>query len=70
MMIRTILTVNRNDLTLNLPNDFLGKEIEVIAFVIGELSTKTTKFKSMKTFSAIQLDTLGFKFSRDEANER
>jgi hypothetical protein len=70
MMIRTILTASRNDLTLNLPDDFLGKEIEVIAFVIEEVKTKTTKLKGIKTFSAIQLDTRSFKFNREEANER
>ena len=36
-MIRTILTVDKNNLTLLLPDDFLGKRIEVIAFVIDDI---------------------------------
>jgi len=69
-MIRTIITVEDNKLTLTLPDHFLGKEIEVIAFVIEEAKDKTTNFKKAKTFTAIQLDTRGFKFNRNEANER
>ena len=69
-MIRTIVTANQNNLTLTLPDDFLGKRIEVIAFVIEEAKAKTTKFKKSKTFAAVRLDTRGFKFNRDEANER
>ena len=53
-----------------LPDDFLGKQIEVIAFVIEEAKSKAADLKKTKTFSAIQLDTRGFKFNRDEANER
>lgn len=69
-MIRTIITADRNKLILLLPDDFLGKQIEVIAFVIEEAKSKAAELKKTKTFSAIQLDTRGFKFNRDEANER
>lgn len=69
-MIRTIITADRNKLILLLPDDFLGKQIEVIAFVIEEAKSKAADLKKTKTFSAIQLDTRGFKFNRDEANER
>ena len=69
-MIRTIVTIDKNNFPLFLPDDFLGKQIEVIAFVIEETKTKITKLKKNKTFSAIQLDTRGYKFNRDDANER
>ncbi len=69
-MIRTIVKADRNDFTLQLPDEFLGKEIEIIAFVIEEVKTKAKNFKKSKSFSAIQLDTRGYKFNRDEANER
>ena len=69
-MIRTIITADRNRLILLLHDDFLGKQVEVIAFVIDEAVNKAATFKKSKTFSAIQLDTRGFKFNRDEANER
>jgi len=69
-MIRTIVTLDKNNLTLLLPDAFLGKQIEVIAFVIDEAKTKAATFTKTKTFSAIQLDTRGYTFNRDEANER
>ena len=70
-MIRTIITADRNNLTLLVPDDFLGKKIEVIAFVIEEAKVKVIDdLKKIKTFSTIQLDTKGFMFNREEANER
>jgi hypothetical protein len=33
-MIRTIITADRTNFMLTLPDDFLGKQIEVIAFGI------------------------------------
>ena len=69
-MLRTIITLDKNNLTLLLPDDFLGKQIEVIAFVVDEAKAKAATFTKTKTFSAIQLDTRGYKFNRDEANER
>ncbi|MBK8705375.1 MAG: hypothetical protein IPN33_18595 [Saprospiraceae bacterium] len=42
-MIRTILTADRNNLMLTLPDDFLGKQIEIIAFVIEEVAKKPQK---------------------------
>ena len=69
-MIRTILTVDKNNLTLLLPDDFLGKRIEVIAFVIDEARVKAVGVGQSRTFFEISLDTKGFKFNREEANER
>jgi len=69
-MIRNILTVDKNNLTLLLPDDFLGKRIEVIAFAIDEARVKATKLGQSRTFSAIHLDTKEVKFNREEANER
>jgi len=37
-MIRTILKSNKNSLTLELPDDMVGKMIEVIAFEIDQIS--------------------------------
>ncbi|MDZ7777616.1 MAG: hypothetical protein U5L09_19360 [Bacteroidales bacterium] len=45
--------------------------MEVIAFAVDEPSEEViyTK-KSRKSFSAVKLNTKGFKFDREEANER
>ena len=69
-MIRTIITADKNNLTLSLPDNFLGKEVEIIVFIVDEAKSQVAGFKKTKTFSAVKLDTRGFKFNRDEANER
>ena len=69
-MIRTILTVDNNNLTLSLPDEFVGKQIEIIAFVVEEAKEHIKLLKKKKNFSSIQLDTKGYKFNRNEANER
>ncbi|MCD4664482.1 MAG: hypothetical protein K8R68_04360 [Bacteroidales bacterium] len=39
-MIRTILTADKNTLTLKIPDKYIGKLIEIIAFTIDETSEK------------------------------
>ena len=69
-MIRTIFTPDTNDLTLALPDNFLGKKIEVIAFVVEDTITEIVPPKKPKNFDNIQIDTNTFTFNREEANER
>ncbi len=69
-MIRTIFTPNTNDVTLALPDNFLGKKIEVIAFVVEDTTTEVAPPKKLKNFDNIQIDTNTFTFNREEANER
>lgn len=68
-MIRTIITADKSDYTLFLPDDFLGKKVEVLAFVVEEPIGNPAESRPHKSFSAISLDTRGFKFDREEANE-
>ncbi len=70
-MIRTVIVPDKNLLSFNIPDDYIGKKLEIIAFAVDELSEDviyTTKRR--KSFSAIKLKTKGFKFNREEANER
>jgi len=70
-MIRTVVTPDKNSLSLNIPDKYIGKKLEVIAFVVDEpLEDVIYTTQSTKSFSAIKLSTKGFKFNRDEANER
>lgn len=69
-MIRTIVTAKGNDLTLSLPDDFLGKQIEVIAFVIEETIQKSEKEVSFTVLDAPDELKVNYRFNRDEANER
>jgi hypothetical protein len=70
-MIRTVITPDKNFLSFNIPEKYIGKKLEVIAFAVDELSEDVMySTKSRKSFSTIKLNTKGFKFNRDEANER
>lgn len=57
-------------ISITLPEDYVGKEVEVIAFQKGEGETHAGRGEKTVSFDALALDTTGFKFNRDEANER
>ncbi|WP_372950173.1 hypothetical protein [Mariniphaga sp.] len=69
-MIRTIIKAQKNYLTIRLPNEYIGKQLEVIAFMLDEETEKKHSKKKDVTFDAVSVDTRGFKFNRSEANER
>lgn len=76
-MYRKIFVVeNAEDLNVRLPDEYLHKDIEVIAFDLGEsleelrASKREAAEKAVEFFKTIQIDRSGFKFDRDEANER
>ena len=71
-MIRTIIIPDKTtvNISLSIPENYVGKEMEVIAFTKKEgLSQKELSEKNV-SFTALSIDTKGFKFNRDEANER
>jgi len=76
-MIRTILKSDKNSLTLELPDDLVGKTIEVIAFSIEDAKEKITKPVSNKSKAVAFKDNLadftfnsgGYKFDRTDAND-
>jgi hypothetical protein len=49
--------------------DFFGKQVEVIAFTLSE-NNNELHTKKQPSFTALQLNTIGYKFNRDEANNR
>jgi len=69
-MIRTIIKAKKNYLTIQLPNEYVGKQLEVIAFMLEEETEKNHSKKKEVSFEAVSVDTRGYKFNRDEANER
>jgi hypothetical protein len=69
-MIRTIVTPKEQSISFNIPKDYVGREIEVIAFARGEGVTNEQPAKKKVTFNALSIDTRGYKFNRDEANGR
>lgn len=68
-MIRTILIPDTQIVTFNIPEDYIGKEVEVIAFAKNEgIDTKELSKKQV-SFDAVSIDTKNFRFDRNEANE-
>ncbi len=67
-MLRTILTITQKNLTIDLPEAFVGRQVEILAFIIDK--TSSTSNSARKTFTSLKLDTRNFKFNREEANER
>ena len=69
-MIRTIVKAKKNFLTIPFPHEYVVKQLELIAFMLEDESDIPAKEEKQATFDAVSLDTRGFKFSREEANER
>ena len=82
-MYRAIITPKETTLTIELPDQLVGKSVEVIAFEIEKNSesfvsdSKLTKNKAKRTFEeavafwdSMAVDMSDFKFNREEANER
>ncbi len=70
-MIRTVITPDKNFLSFNIPDTYIGKKMEVIAFAVDEPAEDVIyTTKSHKSFSAIKLNTKNFRFNRGDANER
>ncbi len=67
-MLRTILTITQKNLTIDLPEAFVGRQVEILAFIIDK--TSSTSNSASKSFTSLKLDTRNFKFNREEANER
>lgn len=73
-MYRKIIdVVNEENLFIQLPKEYLNKQVEVIAFEVENTNEKVDKKKfndAMAFFSTLNVDMSNFKFDRDEANER
>lgn len=72
-MVRTLITPSSETISFKVPEQYIGKEIQIIAYEVDEVTTANEAVEDKKkgvSFNAIQLDTLNYKFSREEANER
>lgn len=72
MIRKTVIPNTTNfNVALDFPKDYLGEEVEIIAFKKEEgLLEKKRTPKEFVSFNTIKIDTSNFKFNRDEANER
>jgi hypothetical protein len=68
-MVRTLITPEDRNILIRVPEDYIGKQVEVIAFTLEE-NTPISQLKKQASFTALKLNTIGYKFNREEANER
>jgi len=71
-MIRTLVTPQTDTLniSLSIPKNYVGKEMEVIAFAKDEGMKNATATKKQVTFTVLHVENKNYKFDRDEANQR
>ena len=71
-MVRSIVIPKKRVFSIEVPESYIGKQVEVIAFALEEATIETPEKEKdgVKEFKAIGINTKGFKFNRDEANER
>ena len=68
-MVRTVIIPDKETATIPIPREYIGKEVEVIAFTKDEARAPSHKLKE-KRFTVFNVSAEDFKFDRDEANER
>jgi uncharacterized protein involved in tellurium resistance len=51
-MIRTIVKPSKQDISINLPESFIGKQVEVIAFTVEEATSETVAVDKVFTHFA------------------
>ena len=70
-MLRQIVIPSANNCSVLLPEVYYGKRVMVIVSALDEKVENLTKAEEARTFfNSIQIDMTGFKFDREEANER
>lgn len=68
-MIRTIVVPDKTVVPVSIPEDYIGRNVEIILFAVDEASPEV-KLTKKRSFDAVALDLTDFKFDRDEANQR
>ena len=70
-MINLIIIPSASNHTVELPELYYGKKVMVTVSALDEKAEKYTKAEEARAFfNSLQFDMTGFKFNREEANER
>jgi len=70
-MLRQILVPSSSNHTVVVPEHYYGKKVMVTVSALDDKAEKIAKAEEARAFfNAIQFDMSGFKFDREEANER
>ncbi|QRR01646.1 hypothetical protein [Dyadobacter sandarakinus] len=74
-MIRKIVVPTENSYILVLPDEMIGREVEILAFsthegFVDKPVTSSQKPNNLREiFEDVRVDLSGFKFNREEAND-
>jgi len=69
-MVRTSIIPSNQTVSFDIPEGYVGRQIEVIAFAKDQVFAKELPVKKNISFKVLHTDVIHYKFSRDEANER
>ena len=70
-MMRQIIIPSANNHTFEFPKLYYGKKVILTVLAFNETADSFTKAEEARDFfNSIQVDMTGFKFDREEANER
>ena len=69
-MLRTTIIPQTQTVLLEVPKEYVGKEVEVIAIARETTSENKERTNKKASFNALSIDTKGFRFDRNDANER
>ena len=69
-MIRTFITAKGQILQISIPDDFVGKIIEVIAFPVQETNLSLPRPNAKKKITVANVSVKNYKFNREEIHER
>ena len=75
-MIRKIIVPTERQYILEIPESFIGKSVEVLAFEVDEPDNEAPQEENKKerlkkirsAFDGVRVDLSNYKFDRDEAN--
>lgn len=69
-MIRKVVVPESEIVSISVPEDYIGKVLEIIAFTKDEGLYDSDHVKKTPSFTVLHTEDPNFKFNRDEANER
>lgn len=71
-MVKKSFTALQQQILLQLPKSFIGKRVEILAYTEEEVQKEKQQKKPQPLidFNTMKVSTKGFRFNRNEANER
>ncbi|MBI3218759.1 MAG: hypothetical protein HYZ44_04550 [Bacteroidetes bacterium] len=68
-MIRALITPESNVVSFEIPEEYIGKKLEVIAFTIDESLPPREGINKKVSFTVLKTNQESYQFSREEAYE-